>query len=88
MRLKNFEITEIAGKQVVIKQGEFAVDMTKIIAFNNTALNLWMELKDKEFTREDVVSILLNSFNIEQEVAERDANVWIDQCISADLIEN
>ena len=89
MRTKNdIKIREIAGERVAIRQGKFGVDMTKIIAFNPTAEWLWNQLSGKDFSKEEVVNLLINAYGLDEATAEQDAQKWIEQCINANIVEN
>ncbi|MDR1718169.1 MAG: PqqD family protein [Prevotella sp.] len=86
-RKEDIKIKEIAGERVAIRQGSHGQDMTKIIAFNPVAEWLWNQLEGKNFTKEDVMDLLMGTYKIEQSTAEGDAERWINQCIEADIIE-
>ena len=45
-----FKVRSIAGENVIIKQGKFGADMTKIISLNETSLFLWNKFQGEEFT--------------------------------------
>ena len=88
MRIKeDIKIKEIAGERVAIRQGKFGVDMTKIIAFNPTAEWLWNQLSGKDFSKEDVVGLLIDAYNLDETTADLDAQKWIEQCINANIVE-
>ena len=46
---EGYKVRDIAGEHVVIMQGRFGSDMTRVIALNETSLLLWNELQGKEF---------------------------------------
>lgn len=88
MKTKNdIRIKEIAGERVAIRQGNYGRDMTRIIAFNPVAEWLWQKLEGKDFTKEDIASLLTDTYPIDQDTAEKDARQWIVQCLDADIIE-
>lgn len=42
MRIKEeYKVREMAGEHIVVMQGRYGVDMTKVIALNETSLWLW-----------------------------------------------
>lgn len=84
---EDIKIKEIAGERVAIRQGSYEMDMTKIIAFNPSAHWLWNQLTGKEFTKEDVVRLLTETYGIDPATAANDADEWIRQCTEADIIE-
>jgi hypothetical protein len=80
MRLKNnLTIRKIAEENVLIMQGQYGIDMTKVISFNETAEWLWNQLSGKDFTLEDVTALLTENFNVDAAKAETDAQRWIEK---------
>lgn len=88
MRIREeIKIREIAGERVAVRQGEVDVDLTKIISFNSSAEWLWNQLTGKDFTEQEVINLLVESFGIDEAIAKQDAKKWIDQCINAEIID-
>jgi len=80
MKIKEgLEIRNIAGEKVLIMQGRFGLDMTKVVSFNATAEWLWKTLYGKTFSHNDVTNLLTERFQIDTETAEADAKKWIEQ---------
>ena len=74
----DFRLRVIAGENIVIMHGTQGADMTKVISLNDTAKELWVKFRLKEFTEENVVELLMKTYSIPEEIAKRDALVWID----------
>jgi hypothetical protein len=88
MRIKEgLEIRNIAGEKVLIMQGRFGVDMTKVVSFNATAEWLWNTLYGTTFSQEDVTRLLTERFKVDAETAEADAKKWIEQLLQCNAIE-
>lgn len=83
---EGYKVREIAGEHVVIMQGRFGVDMTRVIALNESSLLLWNELQGKEFSVEDVKQVLLDNYEVEEATAARDAEAWIAKLAECNLI--
>lgn len=77
----------MAGENVVIMQGTAGSDMTRIISLNDSSLLLWNELQGKEFEVEDVANVLVDTYEIDAALAERDAKAWIERLRECNLIE-
>ena len=77
----------MAGETVVIMQGTAGSDMTRIISLNDSSLLLWNELQGKEFEVEDVANVLVDTYEIDAALAERDAKAWIERLRECNLIE-
>ena len=88
MKIKQqYKVREMAGEHVVIMQGSYGADMTRIISLNESALYLWTELIGKEFTLEDVANLLVEYYGIDDAVAERDALHWVERLEECALVE-
>lgn len=88
MKIKQeYKVREIAGENVVIMQGRQGADFTHIITLNASALVLWNALTGKEFTVEEAAEVLVQNFEVESEVALRDAIVWVERMAECGLIE-
>lgn len=87
MRINNrYKLRQVARENVILIQGVTDGDMTKVIAFNNTSTMLWNEFKDREFEQNDVAQYLFDTFDVDAEVAKKDANEWIDTLVKNNLI--
>lgn len=82
-----FKVRSIAGENVIIKQGKFGADMTKIISLNGTSLFLWNKFQGEEFTAEDVAAALLDEYEVDAERAAEDARNWCDKLVECGLTE-
>lgn len=87
MRFKEgYKVRSMAGENVVIMQGEAGSDMTRIISLNDSSLLLWNELQGKEFEVSDVARILVETYDIDTDTAERDAKVWVEKLHECGLV--
>lgn len=74
----NFKLRNIAGETIIVNQGTPDADLTRIISLNASARLLWERLLGKNFTLKEAASILVTTYHISQEQAERDAATWVD----------
>lgn len=88
MRIKQgHKVRGIAGENVVIMQGQQGVDMTRVVALNDSSLLLWNNLLEVNFSIDDVKRILLENYDVEETVAATDAQAWIAKLQQAGLVE-
>lgn len=88
MRIKQeYKVREIAGESVVIMQGKQGADLTQIITLNDSALMLWNALQGKDFEAGDAAEVLMQNYEVEAEVALRDATAWVERLSECGLIE-
>lgn len=88
MKIKQeYKVREIAGENVVIMQGRQGADLTQIVTLNASALVLWNTLSGKEFTVAEAAEVLVQNFEVESDVALRDATAWVERMAECGLIE-
>ncbi len=85
--LQGLKIREMAGEHVVILQGRYGADMTRVVTLNGSACVLFNELQDKEFEVEDAAALLVGQYGIDADTARRDAAAWAEKLRSAGLIQ-
>ena len=87
MKIKTeYKVRSMAGENVVIMQGTVGSDMTRIISLNDSSLLLWNALQNKEFEIADVAAILVDTYEIDSDIAERDAKAWVEKLQTCGLI--
>ena len=87
MKIKTeYKVRSMAGENVVIMQGTVGSYMTRIISLNDSSLLLWNALQNKEFEIADVAAILVDTYEIDSDIAERDAKAWVEKLQACGLI--
>lgn len=87
MKIKpGFELRSICGENIVIAHGVENIDFSRLITLNESAADVWKAVKGKEFELADVVSVLLDEYEIDQPTATADAKQLIDDWKKAGLI--
>ncbi len=86
MRLKEgFKIRRIAQDTLLVPESARLVDFNKMIVLNSTAAYLWEELCGKDFTTDDIVALLLSKYDVDEELARKDAEnllvKWEEACL-------
>ena len=87
MKLKSgFGLREICGEKVLVAEGLENIDFSKIVNLNETAAYLWEKLDGREnFEVDDMVTLLLEEYDVSADVARRDCADLIDRWIEAGL---
>ncbi len=83
MKIKEgFVLREILNENVVVGEGLAQVNFNKIVSMNETAAYLWKNVEGKEFTVDDLTRLLTDEYEVEEEVAAKDAAAiaakWIE----------
>ncbi|MBD1432243.1 PqqD family protein [Sphingobacterium sp. DN00404] len=74
MKLRTDLILRRLGREyIIVEPGQDMVDMSKVFTFNDTAVLIWERLQGREFTLETVVGVLLENYDVKEDIARRDA---------------
>ena len=63
----------MCGEKIVAGEGLEHINFNKLISLNSTAAYLWEELEGKEFTAEDMATLLVSRYGIDMELALKDS---------------
>ncbi len=87
MKLREeYKVREMAGEHVVIMQGRYGADMTRVISLNESSLYLWNQLHGREFEVEDAARLLTERYDVDPKTALKDAAAWVDKLKECKLI--
>ena len=73
-----FKVRKVAGENIILLQGKTNGDMTRVVAFNESALLMRDSLQGKDFTIDDAVAVLLDNYNVDEATARKDAERWVE----------
>lgn len=82
-----YKIHNVVGSYMLMLQGKMDGEMTRVISFNETSLMLFQTFQGKHFELADVKQQLLDNYEVTPEVAEKDAQEWIDTLKEHGIIE-
>ena len=80
---KKYKLRQIGNENFIILPD----DMTKVVAFNESAVLLWQSLHDKDFTIQDVCDVLLQNYEVDEDTARNDAVNWVYVLKSHDILQ-
>ena len=83
---KSKKVRSTAGENIVILQAGNMADLTHVVAFNESALELRNRLVDRDFTVDDVAQLLTEIYNVDAATAAVDAAEWVKQMREQGLI--
>lgn len=86
MKIKEgFVLRQICGEYAVVGEGLAQVNFNKMLYLNESAAYLWQEVFGKDFSKEDLVQLLLDRYEVTQERAAADVDTllatWEEQGI-------
>lgn len=83
---KKFKVHNAVGEHIILLQGRTGGDMTSIVALNDTAYRLWNHFYELDFSIEDVKQYLLDNYEVEADVALKDAEMWVEEICGHGLL--
>ena len=89
MRIKaGFTLRSLGKDHIVIGEGLAHVNFNKILNLNESAAFLWERLVGRDFTVEDMAQLLMEEYDVSQELATQDsanlAQIWKEQGVLED----
>lgn len=88
MRIKKgFRLRDIMGQATVIGEGAEQVDFNKLVTLNPTAAYLWENVAGKDFTVETLVGLLTEKYDVDIELASKDAADLVEKWKNIGLVE-
>lgn len=89
MKIKSeYKIREIAGEKIIVIQGKFGQDMTRIVSLNPSSELLIESLSGRDFEIADAAHILTENYEVDYGTAERDAAAWVQKLIECGIVES
>lgn len=91
---KGFNIHKICGENIIVAEGKENMDFSNIISMNESSALLWNSIQDKDFTIDDLASILVDNYQIDDntplpmEQAIADATAVVKQWREAGILED
>ena len=70
---EEFSVCKVAGKSFLVPLGARTMDMRKMLNLNGSALFLINALKENEYTREELLALLLETYDVDEKTAAEDA---------------
>lgn len=87
MKLKeDFTIRKVGDEYMMISESGSSLDYTRVISLNSTAAYLIEQTKQEDFTKEKLVTLLIEKYDVDHERAANDVDILIKKLIEEDLI--
>ena len=82
---KNLILREIAGEYILIPTGSLALKFTGVFAISSLGVSVW-KLLEEDKTYEQIVSELLEEYEVDRETLERDVREFLDSLRKKELL--
>ena len=86
-RRKGYTLRPLGKEFILVAEGVEAVDFTRMISMNESAAFLWKAVEDKDFEAETLVDLLMEEYDITQEIAEKDVASLLQTWKEANIID-
>lgn len=88
MRIKDqVSLRRIADEYIMIAGSGDSLDYTQAVSLNDSAAFLIEEVRDRDFTAEDWVTLLTERYDVDQERARQDIDQLIEMLRQAEVID-
>ena len=88
MRLKGeFVLREVAGEIIAIPVGKTALDFNGMLCINAVSAEIWKGLQEGK-TKAEILENILEEFDVSQEEAAADLDVFLRQLSENSLLED
>lgn len=77
----------ICDQNIIISHGKQNINFSKVITLNESASVVWNAMVGKTFTIEDATKALLDEYEVEEDVARKDAEKLVNDWIEAEIVE-
>lgn len=85
--IEGFRLRPLGKEFIVTPESVAQINFNRMISLNSSAAYLWKAVEGKEFTPEDLKQLLLDRYEVEEEVAAHDAVAIAQSWIKAGIAE-
>ena len=75
---KGFRLRELGGDYILIGESVELVNFNNLITFNEATAYLWQNVEGKEFDVDTLTQLLLDEYDVTEDIARQDAQATID----------
>ena len=85
---KEFMLREIAGEYIVVPTGKAVFQFMGLITLNEVWRFLWELLQSKEYSMDQLIQKICQSYEVEEAVAQSDVREFIDALKSRGILSD
>jgi hypothetical protein len=86
--IEGFRLRKLGKEHIVVGEGLAQVNFNKMVSLNDSAAYLWEAVAGKDFTVGTLTDLLLERYDVSEEIAARDAaalaKAWIEAGVVAE----
>lgn len=79
-KIDGFTMRRLGQEAMIVAESVDMIDFDRIVSLNTSAAYVWESLQDTDFNTRTITDLLMQRYDVEEEVARKDAeelaNVW------------
>jgi hypothetical protein len=84
---KGFKLRTVCGENIIVAEGIENIDFSRIISMNDSAAYLWQKIQGTTFDADQLTSLLMEEYEVDEPTAKADVNTLIEKWLEAEIIE-
>lgn len=80
-KIDGFVMRRLGQDAMIVAESVDLIDFDRIVSLNTSAVYVWESLPDNDFTIQTITDMLLQRYDVDEEVARKDAeelvNIWL-----------
>ena len=89
MKIKSgFVIEQVGGAYLAVATGERAATFRALVRLNGTGAFLWRLIAENDMTEEELLSSMLEEYDVEEQRAKHDIANFLDTLKKADILDD
>ena len=85
---KGFTLRSLGNEHLLVAESVEMTNFNRMISMNESAAMLWKEIDGKDFDAETLTNLLMENYDINRDVAERDVTALLKSWKEAGIIED
>lgn len=81
-KIDGFVMRRLGKDAMIVAESVDLIDFDRIVSLNTSAAYVWESLPDNDFTPQTITDLLMQLYDVEEEVASKDAedlvNIWLN----------
>ena len=86
-KIKGFVMRRLGQDAMIVAESVDLIDFDRIVSLNASAAYVWESLPDTDFTIQTITDMLLHRYNVDEEVAHKDAEELVNIWLTAEIIK-
>ncbi|MDE7421597.1 MAG: PqqD family protein [Muribaculaceae bacterium] len=86
-KTEGFVMRRLGQDAMIVAESVYLIDFDRIVSLNSSAAYVWESLPNSDFSTRTIIDLLLQRFDVEEEVANNDAKELVNTWLQAGIIK-